>query len=130
MRLHDRAAPDTFAHGMNAAVGTALATENEHAVLFLMADAHVLFSTGLDGIAGSLVRVGVGPLAGVRVRLPGSAVGLVTGTWSYLPGQSLQGTFDLRAVLRTQLGQHVAMGLEAAAQPRSFEAQLASYIYF
>lgn len=129
-RLHDRAAPDGFAHGANVAIGAAIATANEHAVVFVMAESFVLFSAQLDGIGGSVVRAGVGPLAGVRVRLPGETVGLVTGSVSYLPAQSLYGTFDVRASLRTRLATNVAMGLEGSAQPRAFELQLGSYLFF
>lgn len=128
--LHDRGAPGVFAHGLDGAVGFTLATENEHAALFVMADTFVVFSGALDGIGNSFVRVGVGPYGGLRVRLPFSTVGLVTGSVSYLPGQELKSTFDMRAVLRTRLGTNVAMGLEGALQPRSSEAQLVSYLYF
>jgi hypothetical protein len=129
-RLHDRAAPDAFAHGLEAALGTALGTDDEHLVVFLMADACVGFSPDLDGVGGSFVRVGLGPLAGLRTRLPADTIGVVTGTLSYLPGQSLGTTFDLRASLRTRLASQVAMGLEGAAQPRAFELLLGTYLYF
>ena len=64
------------------------------------------------------------------MRLPLSTVGLVTGSVSYLPGQDLQSTFDLRAVLRSRLGTNIAMGLEGTAQPRGADVQLVSYFYF
>ncbi len=129
-RLHDRAAPDAFAHGLDGSIGGAIATGNRYATVFLMADAYVIFSGDVDGIRGSVVRAGVGPFGGVRVRLPWSTVGLVTGAVSNLPAQSLDATFDLRAILRTQLGPHVAMGVEGAAQPHALDVQLASYLYF
>jgi hypothetical protein len=129
-RLHDRAAPDSFAHGADVSLGYALGSEDDHLLLFLMADAYVALSGQVDGIGGSIVRPGVGPFGGVRVRLPASTVAYVTGTMSYLPAQSLATTFDLRAVLRTRLSSNVAMGFEGAAQPRAFELQLASYLYF
>ena len=130
IRLHDRAAPDSFAHGVNVSLGYALGSEDDHVLLFLMADAYIALSGQVDGVGGSFVRPGVGPFGGIRVRLPASTVAYVTGTMSYLPAQSLATTFDLRAVLRTKLGANVAMGLEGAAQPRAAELQLASYLYF
>ncbi len=130
MRLHDRAAPDSFAHGVDVAIGETIATENEHVALFVMADAYVALSGSLDGIGGSGVRVGVGPYGGLRVRLPGAVVGLLTASWSYLPAQSLHGTYDVRASLRQGLGKNVALGVEGAAQPSSAEAQVSSYLYF
>jgi hypothetical protein len=128
--LHDRGAPGVFAHGLDGAIGATLATENEHAALFVMASTFVVFSSALDGIGNGFVRVGVGPYGGLRVRLPLSTVALVTGSVSYLPGEDLKSTFDLRAVLRTRLATDVAVGLEGALQPRGSEALLASYLYF
>jgi hypothetical protein len=130
IRLHDRAAPDSFAHGLNVSLGYALGSEDDHLLLFLMADAYVALSGQVDGVGGSFVRPGIGPFGGVRVRLPASTIAYVTGTMSYLPAQSLATTFDIRAVLRTKLAANVAMGLEGAAQPRAFELQLGSYLYF
>jgi hypothetical protein len=130
VRLHDRGCPDCFAHGLDAAVGGTIATDNEHAAFFLMADVYVAFSGSLDGIGGSFVRVGVGPYAGLRVRLPGETIGLLTASWSYLPAQNLAGTYDLRAILRASLAKDVALGVEAATQPYSSEVQLSSYLYF
>ncbi|WP_394830425.1 DUF4105 domain-containing protein [Pendulispora rubella] len=130
MRLHDRGCSDCFAHGLDGAVGATIATESEHLAFFAMADAYVAFSPSLDGIGGSFVRVGVGPYAGLRVRLPAKTVGLLTGTLSYLPGQSLSTTYDVRATLRSSLGKDVALGLEASIQPYSSEVALHSYFYF
>jgi Domain of unknown function (DUF4105) len=130
VRLHDRGCPDGFAHGVDGAVGAAVATPDKHLAAFLMAEAYVALSGQLDGIGRSWVRVGAGPYAGLRARLPGQTVGLVTGSWSYLPAQSLAGTYDLRAALRGQIAPDVALGINAAVQPLSVEAQLASYFYF
>jgi len=95
-----------------------------------MADTYVVFSGALDGIGGSLVRVGVGPYAGLRVRLPAKTIALLTGSLSYLPAQRLRATYDVRAVVRSSLGKDVAVGVEAAMQPSSLEVQLSSYLYF
>ncbi len=130
VRLHDRACRDCFAHGLELGLGATAATRDEHLALFLMADAYTAFSGSLDGIDGSFVRVGLGPYAGIRARLPGRCVGLATVNWAYLPAQHLHRTFDVRATLSSELGKDVAIGVEGAWQPSSFEAQLASYLYF
>ena len=130
MRLHDRAAPDSFAHGVDVSLGYSLGSGDDHLLLFLMADAYVAFSGQIDGVGGSFVRPGLGPFGGIRMRLPASTIVYVTGTMSYLPAQDLATTFDIRANVRTRLGANVAMGLEGAAQPRAMELQLASYLYF
>jgi Domain of unknown function (DUF4105) len=130
MRLHDRGCSDCFAHGLEVGLGATLASDDEHLALFVMADAYVAFSPSLAGIHDSFVRVGVGPYAGLRARLAFHTLALVTANWSYLPAQSLLGTYDVRATLRSALTNDVAVGFEAALQPSSSEAQLASYFYF
>jgi hypothetical protein len=129
VRLHDADCRDCFAHGLDGAIGGTVATSNEHVAVFVMADAYVAFLPHLTGLDASFVRLGAGPFGGVRVRL-GETVGLLTGTVSYLPGEKIADTFDLRLTIKSALGRNLALGLEADAQPLSLEAQLASYIYF
>jgi hypothetical protein len=129
VRLHDRDCSDCFAHGLDGGVGGTLATANEHVALFVMADAYVAFLPHLTGLEDSFVRLGVGPFGGVRVRL-GETVGLLTGMFSYLPGEHLKDTFDVRLTIKTTLRRNLALGIEADAQPLSVEAALASYVYF
>jgi hypothetical protein len=130
VRLHDRDCPDGFAHGLDGSVGGTIATGDERVAVFLLADTYVAFSGSLDGIDGSFVRFGIGPLAGLRVRLPFETVGVVTANVAYLPGERLRGTFDVRATLRGSLTRDVALGIEAALQPSSAEASFDSYLYF
>lgn len=129
-RLHDRGCNDCFAHGLDGAVGVTIATDDERAALFALADVHVVTSPHLHGLDGSPFRLGVGPFAGARLRLPADTIVLVTaGVWG-LPAQRGGRTHDVRAIVRTRLARDVALGVEAAAQPRSVEAQLGSYLYF
>jgi hypothetical protein len=130
VRVHDRDCPDGFAHGLEGSVGGTIATSDQRVAIFLMGDAYVAFSGSLDGIAGSFVRLGVGPFAGLRVRLPFDTVGVVSGTLAYLPGERLRGTYDVRAMLRSSIARNFALGVEAAMQPLSTEASLNSYLYF
>jgi hypothetical protein len=60
----------------------------------------------------------------------GSTVALVTGTFSYLPGEKLTLTYDTHLDVKTALGKNVALGVELSAEPLSVEGELASYVYF
>ena len=121
---------DCFAHGLDGSLGLTIATSNERVAVFAMADAYVLFSSNLDGIGGSFVRAGIGPYAGLRFNAPDPLVAVVSGTWSYLPGQSAKSTYELRGALRGRLETDVALGMEALIQPGAIEAQFLSYLYF
>jgi len=129
-RLHDAGCRDCFAHGLELSLGATVATNDEHVAVFVLASSLVGFSRHLDGLDGSFVRVGVGPVAGVRARVSSQVVAVVTATWSYLPGAHLKSTYDIRAALRGALAHDVAVGFEAAVQPLSVEGMLASYFYF
>jgi hypothetical protein len=121
---------DCFAHGLNGSLGLTLATSDERLAAFVMADAYTVFSGQLDGIGGGPVRTGIGPYAGLRVHGPAELVGVLSGSWSYLPAQDVDRTYELRGALRGALARDVALGVEALLQPRAMEAQLVSYLYF
>jgi hypothetical protein len=134
-RLHDGGCKndDCFAHGLNGSLGFTLAGAEDHAAVFAMADAYLIFSPfsrELDGIGGSIFRAGVGPFAGIRVRAPDELVTLVSGSWSYLPGQSTTSTYEIRGAVRASLAPDVALGVETLVHPRAIEAQFLSYLYF
>jgi len=128
-RLHDRDCPDGFAHGADGSAGATLATLDRRVAVFVMADAYVAFLPSATGLAGSVVRLGLGPYGGVRVHL-GDAVALLTGTASYLPGERLRSTYDTRLSLTYPIVRTMALGIELAAQPLSVEGQFSSYVYF
>jgi len=129
-RLHDRACPDCFHHGVDGGVGLTLATRDQRLAWFALASAQVGFAGGKGGVGGSFVRLGAGPFTGVRARVAGDVIGLITASVSYLPLQDLSVTYDLRATVRAPVAPNVALGFEAAKQPLSAEAYFASYIYF
>jgi hypothetical protein len=131
-RVRDARCPDEdcFAHGLNASFGGTLATLDESVAIFAMADAFVLFSGAFDGVGGSFVSTGIGPHAGLRLRVGGSTLALVTGTWSYLPGQHLDSTYEINARVRSALSKNLAVGVQSRFVPAAIEAELHSYIYF
>ena len=128
-RLHDRDCADCFAHGADGSVGLTVASSDRTVAFFVMADAYVAFLPHASGLDNSIIRLGLGPYGGVRVRL-GDTVALLTGTASYLPGEKLASTYNTRFSLKYSLRRDVALGLELAAQPLSIEGQLSSYLYF
>ena len=134
-RLHDAGCKndDCFAHGLNASLGFTLGAWRDRVAVFALADAYSIFSPfsrELDGIGGSIFRVGVGPFGGFRIRAPDQLVTLVTGSWSYLPAADLSSTYELRGAVRASLARDVALGVETLVHPRTIEGQFLSYLYF
>jgi hypothetical protein len=128
-RLHDRACADCFSHGLDTSIGGALATPARAITVFVMGDAYAGFLPETEGVRGTILRLGVGPFAGVRLQAGHTAL-LATGTVSYLPWQKLDATFDARLTVKNALSRDVVLGIEADAQPLSVDGQLVGYVYF
>lgn len=79
-------------------------------------------SRALDGPAGLPMRLGLGPSAGIRVRLHERMAGFAEGEGLWYPGDAAGFAPRGRAVLRQGLSRNVAIGLEGRAEPRRLEA--------
>lgn len=121
---------DCFVHGLDIGAGVAVGDDRRAVVLYALGTASSLFSEVLRGVDGSFVRLGVGPEAGLRLRLGDVTTALVSARFHYLPWQAQETTYDVQAGVRARLARDVALGAEGRVQPNSSELQLASYFYF
>jgi hypothetical protein len=93
-----------------------------------MADTELLAGPDLSGIAGTSVRLGLGPSAGLLVRA-GSRLSLVaTGRLLALPWSFPRTTFDLRLVTRLHLGV-ASIDLEVRKTPLDVEGLVGALFY-
>jgi hypothetical protein len=110
--------------------GFTLATASARALVFATLDAHVAAGPALDGIAGMPLRAGLGPAAGVRLRLAPRLVSLTTGELIWLPEQAPAATWEARSVLRFGVGRSAALSLEGVLDARAATASLVTMLYF
>ncbi len=75
-------------------------------------------------------RLAVGPYGGMRMRFGDISTLLVTGQWSYLPGQHPMQTYDISGQLRVSYWKNFALGAEGRVFPRTQSLELTSYMYF
>ncbi len=75
-------------------------------------------------------RLAVGPYGGVRLRFGDLSTLLVTGQWSYLPGQHPMQTYDITGQLRVNYMKNFAVGAEGRVYPRTQSLEFTSYMYF
>jgi hypothetical protein len=132
-RLRDescRSGDSCFVHGLDFRLGASVATDDRALALFVLPGTSVTFSGDVDGIDGSVVRWALGPFGGLRLRLTPRFVGLLSGTFDYLPWQALQTSYDARAEIRWGLARDVALSINGRAQPQAAEGGLTSYVYF
>ncbi len=119
-----------FVHGLDFRLGASVATDSRALALFVLPGTSVTFSGDVDGIDGSVVRWALGPFGGLRLRLGPRFVGLVSGSFDYLPWQALHTSYDARAEIRWGLARDVAVSINVRVQPGAAEGGLSSYVYF
>ena len=78
----------------------------------------------------SFLRVGVGPMGGVRLKVSEDLHLLTKANWLYLPGQTPRQTWQVDAAARWQYTKDFALGVEGTRQPGAWAARGMSYIYF
>ncbi|HVJ17902.1 MAG TPA: DUF4105 domain-containing protein [Polyangiaceae bacterium] len=119
-----------FVHGVDLRVGASVASDDRALALFVLPGTSVMFSGNIDGIDGSVVRWALGPSGGLRLRLGPRFVGLASGTFDYLPWQTVRTSYDARAEIRWGLARDVALSINGRLQPQAAESGLTSYVYF
>ncbi len=131
MRIHDAGCPrgDCFVHGIHGGIGAAVATAGRTVTLFGMAEGWTLFGADLDGIEGAGVRLGLGPAAGIRLRVA-DVVAMLSARSTVLPGQDPLHVYDANAELRVGVDRDAAIGVEGTLAPGDARAMLWSYFYF
>lgn len=99
-------------------------------IVFGSTSHHATRSVKVDGIAGTAVRLGFGPLGGLRVRLTPTLVALLEGHWLYLPAQDPLGEWYTSAVVRWGVSRNHALSLEGRYGPPGGEGHLSLMTYF
>jgi hypothetical protein len=110
--------------------GFTLASSDARVMTFATLDVHLASGPALDGIEGLPIRAGLGPAAGLRLRLASRLVSLTTGEWIWLPTQAPRATWQARSILRLGLGGSFALNLEGQLDDRAATAGLMTMLYF
>jgi hypothetical protein len=130
VRVRDHGCESCVAGRVQLAGGPATALASGRLVLFALAETAVAIGPQLSGIRGSVIRAGVGPLAGARFRWTDRLITLVTADWLVLPWQTGGSTWYIDGTTRWELGPDIAIGLQGKKQPLGLEGQLAAYLYY
>lgn len=119
-----------FGTGVDGGAGFAKGLFDNALVGFAMADIDVkLTSRTGAGIADSIVRAGVGPAAGLRVRFAPELVWLTRGRYLFYPTQTGSRVFRLDSYLRWGLTDGLALDLRGRAQSSQRELVLSLMAY-
>ncbi|MDH5673327.1 MAG: DUF4105 domain-containing protein [Myxococcales bacterium] len=120
-----------FAGVVRAGTGPAKAFFGRALTLYLTTDAALLVTDEMGvGIAESIVRAGLGPAAGMRLRLHPSFIFLGGAEWLYYPSQPDPGIWQLDATVRWSFASHLALSLEGRALRSRYSGQLFLLSYF
>lgn len=130
-RVRDGGCSDCLAGQVNLAGGLATSLFEDGVMAYTLAAGHLAGLAPLrGGIADLPLRAGVGPLGGLRLRLHDDLVAHGEAQWLYLPAQSPDRTWSVKASLRYQYVRDFAFGIDGRHQPGAHAIQASSYLYF
>jgi hypothetical protein len=124
---------DPGCNGCTAAFGTVgggLTLEPFGRAFTFFAMARAELALPVDSGYFDVLRFGIGPYGGLRFHFSDDVRAVFTGAWSYLPGQTPRGIYDVRGAVRAQYTHDFAFGIEGRLLDHSASAQGVSYIYF
>jgi len=127
-RTQDRGCIDCATGFFELGFGAAFAPFGDAALFYALVEAR-LFGPFRAGLADAL-RVGTGPLVGLRLRFSDGLALWAGGRISYLPAQHPSALWSTEGALRWQYTRDFAIGAEAALHPEAAWIQGTSYIYF
>ncbi|HET7786799.1 MAG TPA: DUF4105 domain-containing protein [Myxococcales bacterium] len=115
-RLRDAGCRGCLAGIASIAGGLSTSIAGDRLTLYALADAALAGAPALDGLAGSAMRLGIGPVGGARLALGDRLSVLGEGGWHALPWAASHSAFDLKLTLRVHLGR-ISLWAEAARWP-------------
>jgi hypothetical protein len=128
--IRDRACDRCLMAHAAGGAGLTFAIFDNRVALFALGYGNFGWAPNIEGLAGSHLRMGIGPAGGLRVRISEGTVLLGRAHWLWLPGQAPSATYRIDAQLRVKLSSAVALGLESHFVPNGLEAQALAYTYF
>jgi hypothetical protein len=130
VHVADEACDDCYAGRLVLGTGAAFALAGDAVALFGTLDAHLASGPHLQGIRDLPIRAGLGPAAGVRLRLAPRLVSLTTGELIWLPAQQPTALWQARSILRLGVGRLLGFGLEGTLDERALTGQVLTMLYF
>ena len=127
-RVRDGGCDGCLAAAGQFAAGFALAPFGDALMTWLFADVE-LFAP-VDGGFFDVVRAGVGPKGGLRLRFSDELTLLGGGSLHWLPAQEPRLTWEAQGVLRWYYARDFAFSADARLQPDALALQAFSHIYF
>jgi hypothetical protein len=103
--------------------GPTLAFADDAVIIFALVDT-ALFIGDLSGIAESVLRAGVGPIGGLRIRFDPRLIFVATGEALWFPEQQDRVVWQGDGTLRWGFAEQHALSLESRVADRMLEAQL------
>jgi hypothetical protein len=131
VHLDDEACEDgCYAGRFVLGTGATFTFARDAVALFGTIDAQVASGPHLQGIRDLPIRAGVGPAAGLRLRLASRLVSLTTGELIWLPVQRPTALWQARSILRLGVGRVLGLGLEGTIDAQAVTGQVMTMLYF
>jgi hypothetical protein len=129
-RIDDRGCSDCLAATLSFGGGLARAWLDRRVALYAMLDNRAMWSPDLGGIRAAPVRLGLGPLAGLRVRWHQRLVTHLGGTWIWLPGQEPLAMWSAGGTLRWGITRDLAIDLDLRTRQGLLDGRVSAMLYY
>ncbi len=130
-RIYDRGCDGCLAAAASVGGGATKAWLDDRLALFAMFDSQVRWSPDLDGVAMTPIRLGVGPSAGMRLRLDPRLIMVLDAAAMWLPyRQAPEVSWHAGGTLRWSFTEQMALDLDARALQGQFQGRLSALLYY
>ncbi len=129
-RIDDRGCPGCLAATLSFGGGVTRSWLDRRVAFYAMLDNHAMWAPDLDGIRASAVRLGLGPMAGLRVRLHQRLVTHLGGEWIWLPGQEPLAMWSAGGTLRWGITRDIALDLDVRTRQGLLDGRLSAMLYY
>ena len=128
--IDDKACDHCLMGRLAGGAGLAFAIWDQRVTLYALGYGTLGWSPRIAGLLDTHVRIGIGPQAGLRVRLSSGIIALASARWLWLPEQTPDQTYRIDGELRMKLLDPLALGVQGRYTPNGLEAQSLAYVYF
>ena len=129
-RIDDRGCPGCLAATLSFGGGLSTSWLDQRVAFYAMLDNYAMWAPDLDGIRAAPVRLGLGPMAGLRVRWHQRLVAHLGGEWIWLPGQEPLAMWSAGGTLRWGITRDLALDLDVRTRQGMLDGRLSAMLYY
>ena len=129
-RIADQDCNECVVAALSIGAGLTLASRDRRIAAFALLDGQIMGSPAVLTGDQTLVRLGLGPVAGLRLRIHPSLIAHFTGRWIWLPAQAPLAMWSAHGILRWGITGNMALDLDVHDLQGTLGARLSMMFYY